>query len=103
MSRSPRCLLGSRRALARPHVRRDAGGLDCVDLRERSGLMQLVVNAVRSPAAAELAKEIRNEFVRRATGEVVASSAETANPRMATGEVELFVDELEIVSRSTPL
>ena len=65
--------------------------------------MQLVVNPERSPAAAELAKEIRNEFVLRATGEVVARSADTVNAKMPTGEVELQVDELEIVSRSTPL
>src|SRR6188768_4571874 len=83
--------------------RRDHGGLVFVDLRDRSGLMQLVVNPERSPEAAELAKEIRNEFVLRATGEVVARSPETVNPKMATGEVELLVDELEIVSRSTPL
>jgi len=83
--------------------RRDHGGLVFVDLRDRSGLMQLVVNPERSPEAAGLAKEIRNEFVLRATGEVVARSAETVNPRMDTGEVELLVDELEIVSRSTPL
>jgi len=83
--------------------RRDHGGLVFVDLRDRSGLMQLVVNPESSPVAAELAKEIRNEFVLRATGEVVARSAETVNPRMDTGEVELLVDELEIVSRSTPL
>jgi aspartyl-tRNA synthetase len=82
---------------------RDHGGLVFVDLRDRSGLMQLVVNPERSPVAAELAKEIRNEFVLRATGEVVARSAETVNPRMDTGAVELLVDELEIVSRSTPL
>ena len=73
--------------------RRDHGGLVFVDLRDRSGLMQLVVNPERSPEAAELAKEIRNEFVLRATGEVVARSPETVNPRMATGEVELLVDE----------
>jgi aspartyl-tRNA synthetase len=83
--------------------RRDHGGLVFVDLRDHTGLMQLVVNPERSPAAAERAKEIRNEFVLRATGEVVARSTETANPKMATGEVELHVDELEIVSRSTPL
>ena len=83
--------------------RRDHGGLVFVDLRDRTGILQLVVNPERSPDAAELAKEIRNEFVLRATGEVVARSPETVNPKMATGEVELLVDELEIVSRSTPL
>jgi aspartyl-tRNA synthetase len=83
--------------------RRDHGGLVFVDLRDRTGILQLVVNPERSPQAAELAKEIRNEFVLRATGELVARSAETVNPKMATGEVELLVDGLEIVSRSTPL
>jgi aspartyl-tRNA synthetase len=83
--------------------RRDHGGLVFVDLRDHTGALQLVVNPERAPAAAELAKEIRNEFVLRATGEVVSRSPETVNPRMATGEIELQVDELEIVSRSTPL
>jgi aspartyl-tRNA synthetase len=83
--------------------RRDHGGLVFVDLRDRSGLMQLVVNPERSPAAAELAKEIRNEFVLQATGDVVARAAETVNPKMETGEIELQVDELRILSRSTPL
>jgi aspartyl-tRNA synthetase len=83
--------------------RRDHGGLVFVDLRDQSGLMQLVVNPERSPSAADVAKEIRNEFVLRATGEVVARAAETVNPKMETGEVELQVDELEILSRSTPL
>jgi len=82
---------------------RDHGSLIFIDLRDHTGLMQLVLNPERAPAAAELAKEIRNEFVLRATGEVVARSPETVNPKMATGEVELQVDELEIVSRSTPL
>jgi aspartyl-tRNA synthetase len=83
--------------------RRDHGGLVFVDLRDRTGIMQLVVNPERSEAAAEVAKEIRNEFVLRARGEVVARSPETVNPKMGTGEVELQVEELEIVSRSTPL
>ncbi|MBM2822892.1 MAG: aspS [Thermoleophilia bacterium] len=83
--------------------RRDHGGLVFVDLRDRSGLMQLVINPERAPGAAELAKEIRNEFVLRVRGEVVARSPETVNAKMLTGEVELHVDELEIVSRSTPL
>jgi aspartyl-tRNA synthetase len=83
--------------------RRDHGGLVFVDLRDRTGVGQLVINPERSPQAAELAHEIRNEFVLRARGEVVARSPETVNPKMPTGEVELQVDELEIVSRSTPL
>ncbi|MBA2740740.1 MAG: aspartate--tRNA ligase [Actinobacteria bacterium] len=83
--------------------RRDHGGLVFVDLRDRSGVMQLVVNPERAPVAAESAKEVRNEFVLRARGEVVARSPETVNAKMDTGEVELQVDELEIVSRSTPL
>ena len=84
-------------------TRRDHGGLVFVDLRDHTGVTQLVINPERSPTAAELAKEIRNEFVLRARGEVVARSAETINAAMATGAVELQVDELEIVSRSTPL
>jgi aspartyl-tRNA synthetase len=83
--------------------RRDHGGLVFVDLRDHTGVTQLVVNPERSAAAAELAKEIRNEFVLRARGEVVARSSETVNAAMPTGDVELQVDELEIVSRSTPL
>jgi aspartyl-tRNA synthetase len=83
--------------------RRDHGGLVFVDLRDHTGVTQLVVNPERSPAAAELAKEIRNEFVLRARGELVARSPEAVNAAMPTGAVELQVDELEIVSRSTPL
>jgi aspartyl-tRNA synthetase len=83
--------------------RRDHGGLVFVDLRDRTGVMQLVVNPERSPAAAEIAKGIRNEFVLQATGEVVSRSPETVNPKMPTGDVELQVDDLTILSRSTPL
>jgi aspartyl-tRNA synthetase len=83
--------------------RRDHGGLVFVDLRDRSGITQLVINPERAQAAAQLASEIRNEFVLQARGEVVARSPDTVNPRMATGEVELAVDTLEIVARSTPL
>jgi aspartyl-tRNA synthetase len=83
--------------------RRDHGGLVFIDLRDRTGITQLVINPERSPEAAALAHELRNEFVIRAEGELVARSPETVNPDMPTGEVELQVDELQIVSRSTPL
>src|SRR5207302_1096775 len=52
---------------------------------------------------AKIAHEIRNEFVLRAEGEVVARAPELVNPRLPTGEIEVQVDKLEIVSRSTPL
>ncbi len=84
-------------------TRRDHGGLVFVDLRDNTGITQLVVNPERAPEAAELAKEIRNEFVVQAEGEIVARSAATTNDAMATGGIELQVDTLTIVSRSTPL
>jgi aspartyl-tRNA synthetase len=83
--------------------RRDHGGLVFVDLRDRTGVTQLVINPERSPEAAQRAHEVRNEFVLRAEGELVARTPETVNPNMATGEVELQVDTLKVVSRSTPL
>ena len=83
--------------------RRDHGGLVFVDLRDETGLCQLVVNPEHAAEAAAAAHEIRNEFVLQADGEVVARSPETVNPAMPTGEVEVLVDTLTIVSRSTAL
>ena len=84
-------------------TRRDHGGLVFVDLRDASGLCQLVINPERAAAAAEVAHHVRNEFVLRAEGEVVRRAPENVNPELPTGEVELQVDALEIVSPSTPL
>jgi aspartyl-tRNA synthetase len=83
--------------------RRDHGGLIFVDLRDESGICQLVINPEHAPDAAAIAHEIRNEFVVRATGEVAARAPEAVNPKLPTGDVEVQVEELEIVSRSTPL
>jgi aspartyl-tRNA synthetase len=83
--------------------RRDHGGLVFVDLRDATGLTQLVVNPERSAEAAAVARDVRNEFVLQAEGEIVARGPETVNEAMPTGEVELQVDELRIVSRSTTL
>jgi aspartyl-tRNA synthetase len=83
--------------------RRDHGGLVFVDLRDASGVSQLVINPERSPEAAKHVHEIRNEFVLRAEGEVVERAPENVNPNLPTGDVELQVDRLEIVSRCPPL
>jgi aspartyl-tRNA synthetase len=84
-------------------TRRDHGGLVFIDLRDASGVFQLVINPERSPEAAEAAHGIRNEFVLRAEGEVTKRAPENVNPDLPTGVVELQVDALEILSRSTPL
>ncbi len=83
--------------------RRDHGGLVFIDLRDESGLAQLVINPERAEGAAAVAHDVRNEFVVRAEGEVAARAPEAVNPSLPTGEVELQVDQLEIVSRSEPL
>ncbi len=84
-------------------TRRDHGGLIFVDLRDESGLVQVVINPEHAPAAAEVAHALRNEFVIRARGSVVRRTPETVNPAMPTGEIEVQTTELEILSRSTPL
>src|SRR3954466_15565990 len=83
--------------------RRDHGGLVFVDLRDDGGVLQLVINPANAAEAAAVAPDIRNEFVVRAHGTVVKRSAETVNPAMSTGDVELQADSLDILSRSTPL
>ena len=96
--------VGSRKVVAGWAARRrDHGGLVFVDLRDRTGITQLVINPEHAPEAAELAKEIRNEFVLQAEGEVVARAADAVNPNLPTGAVEIQVQTLRIVSRSTPL
>jgi aspartyl-tRNA synthetase len=83
--------------------RRDHGGLVFIDLRDHTGICQLVINPERSPEAAGVAHQVRNEFVLRAEGELVRRAPDAVNPDLPTGEVELQVDSLEIVSRSEPL
>jgi aspartyl-tRNA synthetase len=83
--------------------RRDLGGLIFVDLRDEGGVVQLVINPENAAAAAAAAHDLRNEFVIRVRGSVVKRAEGTVNKNIATGEIEVQVSELEVLSRSTPL
>jgi aspartyl-tRNA synthetase len=81
---------------------RDFGELVFIDVRDRSGIVQVVVD--RSKGASDellaAAKELRSEYVVRISGEVRERSEQTKNPKMPTGEVELVASSIELLSRS---
>jgi aspartyl-tRNA synthetase len=81
------------------NARRDHGGLVFIDLRDHTGLVQLVVRPENDP----IAHDVRNEFVLQAEGEVAMREPDKVNPNIPSGEIEVQVDTLRIVSRSTPL
>jgi aspartyl-tRNA synthetase len=80
------------------HRRRDHGGLIFIDLRDRTGIVQLVFHPDTSGAAFELAHKLRAENVLSAAGTVVRRSSETINPELATGEFELAVSGAELLA-----
>jgi aspartyl-tRNA synthetase len=80
------------------HRRRDHGGLIFIDLRDRTGLVQLVFNPQTAGGAHELAHDLRSEDVVSAFGEVVRRDPETVNPELPTGEFEVRVTEAEVLA-----
>jgi aspartyl-tRNA synthetase len=80
------------------HRRRDHGGLIFIDLRERSGIVQLVFNPATAPEAHAAAHALRSEDVITTTGTVTKRAPENVNPNLATGEIELAVTALEILA-----
>ena len=80
--------------------RRDHGGLIFVDMRDRSGIVQIVFDAAEMGADFSKAETLRNEFVIGIRGKVRARSAETVNPKMATGEIEIVTSELRILNKA---
>jgi aspartyl-tRNA synthetase len=82
------------------HRRRDHGGLIFIDLRDRSGLVQLVFHPDTSGAAFAAAERLRSEHVVSAHGEVVMREEGQVNPNLPTGEIELSVTEMEVLAES---
>jgi aspartyl-tRNA synthetase len=80
------------------HRRRDHGGLIFIDLRDRTGLLQLVFRPEEAPEAHAAAGRLRSEDVITATGELVRREEGTVNPSLPTGEVELAVSEFELLA-----
>ncbi|MBE5821392.1 MAG: aspartate--tRNA ligase [Clostridiales bacterium] len=84
-------------------TRRDMGGIIFIDLRDRTGLVQIVFNNSISSELLEKAEKLRSEYVIAIKGIVEKRSDETINPNMKTGEIEVIVNELRILSKSEAL
>ncbi len=84
------------------HARRDHGGLIFIDVRDHTGVLQLVINPEHAEAF-KVAEQLRDEFVIKVTGEVRERAAELKNDKLPTGGVELAVQELVILNRSEGL
>ncbi len=82
--------------------RRDHGGLIFVDLRDRTGLVQLVLHPETAPAAFAAAEALRAEHVVSVTGEVVGRETGKENPALVTGEIEVAVSALELLAAAEP-
>jgi aspartyl-tRNA synthetase len=82
------------------HRRRDHGGLIFIDLRDRSGVVQLVVHPQASGDAFATAEDLRSEHVVSAEGEIVKRAPENVNPNLATGEIEIHVRSLRRLATS---
>jgi aspartyl-tRNA synthetase len=75
--------------------RRDHGGVIFLDLRDRTGVVQIVSDPERTPDSYGLAEGLRNEYVVRITGRVTHRPEESLNPKLPTGEIEIYADQIE--------
>ncbi|ALP37918.1 aspartyl-tRNA synthetase [Paenibacillus sp. IHB B 3084] len=79
-------------------TRRDLGGVLFIDLRDRSGIVQIVFNPAYSGDALQIADRVRSEYVLEVTGTVVKRDAETINANLPTGEIEVRITEIEVLN-----
>ena len=82
------------------NTRRDHGGLIFIDLRDRSGIVQLVLSPQYGEEAFHKAEGVRSEYVLAVKGKVRERSADTVNPKMKTGKVEVVVSELRVLNKA---
>jgi len=85
------------------HRRRDHGGLIFIDLRDRTGIIQLVFDPKYSKDSFEIAQELKNEWVIGVRGQIVKRPSGSENPKIPTGEVEVLVDRIKIFSKANVL
>lgn len=83
--------------------RRDLGELIFIDLRDASGIVQLVFNPAYSKESLEIAETLRSEYVIEVEGTVIKRDAETINPNVTTGEIEVTVSDITIINKSKNL
>src|ERR1700730_957569 len=76
--------------------RRDHGGLIFIDLRDRFGLTQLVFDPIKAPEVHRQAEKLRAEWVISIKGKVIPREEGMANPKLATGEIEVLVQDMEV-------
>lgn len=84
------------------HRRRDHGGVTFLDLRDYSGIVQVVANPEEAPQAHQAATDVRAEWVIQVTGSVRRRPEGMVNPNLATGEIEVEIDELEVLNPAKP-
>ncbi len=82
------------------HRRRDHGGLIFIDLRDRFGLTQLVFDPEKSPTAHSVGEKLRSEYVIAIEGTVIPRREGMANPKLGTGEIEVQVNAIDVLSKA---
>jgi aspartyl-tRNA synthetase len=78
--------------------RRDHGGVIFLDLRDRSGIVQIVSDPERTPESYPQADHLRNEYVVKVTGRVTHRPEDSLNPRLPTGQVEIYADQIDLLN-----